>query len=71
MSLIDFSYIELRKYKLCSIVSSNLQFTAYNAYISLQKITNLMVKHIARSYFPGAFLRKTNYRKKLPMEKLL
>ena len=32
---------------------SNLQLTAYNAYISLQITTNLMVKHIARSHFLG------------------
>ena len=33
---------------------SNLQLTAYNAFISLQKTTSLMVKHIARSYFQGS-----------------
>ena len=33
---------------------SNLQLTAYNAYISLQKTINLMVKHIARSHFLGS-----------------
>ena len=30
---------------------SNLQLTAYNAYISLQKTANLMVKHIPRPHF--------------------
>ena len=35
---------------------SNLQLTANNAYISLQKITNFMVKHIARTHFLGVFL---------------
>ena len=35
---------------------SNLQLAANSAYISLQKITNLMVKHIARSHLLGVFL---------------
>ena len=39
-----------------ALYSSNLQLTAYNAYISLQKTTNLMVKYIARSHFLGAFI---------------
>ena len=33
---------------------SNLQLTAYNAYINLQKTTNFMVRHIARSHFLGS-----------------
>ena len=30
---------------------SNLQLPAYTAYRSLQKIANLMVKHLTRTYF--------------------
>ena len=35
---------------------SNLHLAVYNAYISLQKSTNRMVKHITRSHFLGIFL---------------
>ena len=52
--LIDLSYIESQKYKLCNIAS--FKFTAYNASISRQKTSNLMVKHVTRSQFLGVFL---------------
>ena len=52
--LIDLPYIESQKYKLCNITS--FKFTAYNAYISLQKASNFMVKHLTRSHFLGVFL---------------
>ena len=40
-----------------------------NAYISLQKTTNLIVKHIARSHFRLLMIKRT-VAKKVPMEKL-
>ena len=39
------------------------QLTAYNAYISLQKTTNLMVKYLARRYFLGSCGRKVLLRR--------
>ena len=48
---------------------SNLQLTAYNAYISLWKTTNLTVKHIARSHFLGTFLWKNKLSQKSPYGK--
>ena len=55
--LVDLPY-ESQKYKLCNI--ELFKFTAYsfNAYISLQKTTNLMFKHIARSHFLGSLYER-------------
>ena len=46
------SYTASQKYLLyATFFYSNLQLPAYTAYGSLQKITNLMVRHLTRPYF--------------------
>ena len=45
------------------------KFTAYNAYICLQKATNLMVKQIAGSHFLGIFLWQNKLSQKTPYGK--
>ena len=42
-----------KKINYAMLCHSNLQFTSYNAYKSLEKTTNLKVKHIARSRLQG------------------
>ena len=46
---------------------SNLQLTSYNAYISLEKTTNLFIKRIAWSHFLGSCGEEVLYHRGSPM----
>ena len=51
MILFVVSYMRHKKINYAKLFYSNLQLPAYTAYGNLQKITNLMVRHLNKPYF--------------------